>query len=150
MMKKHEGKKKNHFFWTLPQHNLLNDHSEAMSRLILMADFGTGKTSLLFEKASRLLMQEKSVVVVIFEVGNSSKDEDSSSTASKIAVNESLLTTQFQLKLCKVGMKCGAHEVVGLTGKGNVGFYLLDVGPWDNFFQNIQIRQNYYSLRKAC
>ena len=90
-----------------------------------MADFGTGKTSMLFEKATRLLKQKKSVVVVIFEVGNSFKHEDSS--ASKITVNESLLTTQYRLKLSEVTQKKrktnpGVFEVVGLTEKGKIGF----------------------------
>ena len=84
-----------------------------------MADFGTGKTSLLFEKAKRLLEKGKKVLVVIFEVGNSSKDKDSSTKQ----MNESLLTTQYQLKFDKLvqekhHLKCENCKVVGLAEKG--------------------------------
>ena len=119
MTKKLHGRSKNNFFWTLPQHKILNDHSEANNRLVLMADFGTGKTSLLFEKATRLLEQRKTVLVFIFEVGNTSKDEDSSTTL----MNESLLTTQYRLKFTKLvqdkpKLKHEDYKVVGVTEKG--------------------------------
>ena len=94
MTKKWNGKNNSNFFWTLPQHKILNDHSEANNRLILMADFGTGKTSLLFEKATQLLEQRETVLVVIFEVGSSTRNDYSSTTS----MNESLLTTQYRLK----------------------------------------------------
>ena len=119
MTQKLDGKSKNSFFWTLPQHKLLNDLTEANNRLVLMADFGTGKTSLLFEKATRLLEQRKTVLVFIFEVGNTSKDEDSSTTL----MNESLLTTQYRLKFTKLvqdkpKLKHEDYKVVGVTEKG--------------------------------
>ena len=126
MIKKLDGNTKKSFFWTLPQHNLLNN--EANSRLIMMADFGTGKTSLLFEKATRLLQQKKNVVVVIYEDDNSHKDEDTSE--SKNPMNASLLTSQYRLKLSEVvqkksRMNHGVYEVVGLTEKGNKRFSIF-------------------------
>ena len=86
-----------------------------------MADFGTGKTSLLFEKAARLLEERKTVVVVVFEVGNTSKNVGSSTTS----INESLLITQYRLKLSKLvqekpQLKHGAYKVVRLTEKGKI------------------------------
>ena len=129
MTKKLHGRSKNNFFWTLPQHKILNDHSEANNRLVLMADFGTGKTSLLFEKAIRLLEQRKTVVVVIFEVGCAIMDDDSSTTS----MNESLLTTQYKLKLGKLvqerrQLRQGVYEVVGLAEKGKLN-KKCNVGP---------------------
>ena len=121
MTKELNEKSKNSFFWTLPQHKLLNYQTEANNRLVLMADFGTGKTSLLFEKAKRLLEQKLTVVVVIFEVGSASKDEDT----TKTCINESLLTTQYKLKFIKLvqgkrKLKHGVYEVFGVAEKGNL------------------------------
>ena len=121
MTKELNEKSKNSFFWTLPQHKLLNYQTEANNRLVLMADFGTGKTSLLFEKAKRLLEQRLTVLVFIFEVGYSSKDED----PTKTCINESLLTTQYKLKFSKLvqgkrKLKHGVFEVIGVAEKGNL------------------------------
>ena len=141
MVKKLDGKNKNHFFWTLPQHKLLNNHSEAINRMVMMADFGTGKTSLLFEKAARLLQLNKSVVVVIFEVGTTSTGKES--LASKKSMSESLLTTQYRLKLKKVAKESnGAYEVFGLPAKGKVCTFLvkqlqLGTAAYSSEFMNI-------------
>ena len=86
------------FFWTFEQHKLL--HDDVTKRLVMLADFGTGKTSLLFEKSKRLLKQNKIVLVVVFEVGYSLQDEDFS--ASENSSMESILTTQYRLELEKI------------------------------------------------
>ena len=77
------------FFLNLPQYKILNDESEAMKRLILIAEVGTGKSVLLREKAKWLLEKNQKVVVVIFGAPyeNSTK--------------ESLLTTQYRQVLSK-------------------------------------------------
>ena len=126
------------FFWTFAQHKLLCD--DDTKRLVMLADFGTGKTSLLFEKSKRLLRQGKKVLVVIFEVGYTLADEDSSASASVLASGESgksvesILTTQYRLELEKLwkkkrkpnksqprasGPEANGFQVVRLIEKGN-------------------------------
>ena len=98
-----------------------------------MADFGTGKTSLLFEKATQLLEQRETVLVVIFEVGSSTRNGYSSTTS----MNESLLTTQYRLKFGqlvqeKPQLKPGVYRVFGLTEKGEINLLFQDTSSKGN------------------
>jgi type II secretory pathway predicted ATPase ExeA len=86
------------FFWTLPQFTLLND--DAKKRVLLMSEFGTGKTSLLRAKAKKLLAKGEHVVIISIEDGISS--------------TESLLTIQLRAEFNQE-----KATVIRLKGTGN-------------------------------
>ena len=59
-------------FWTSAQFSILNDKSK--KRVILMSDFGTGKTTLIKTKAKQLLMEGKEVIFISFEDSETNGD----------------------------------------------------------------------------
>ncbi len=90
------------FFWTLPQFTLLND--DAKKRVLLMSDFGTGKTSLLRGKAKQLLAIGEQVILISIE--------------DKESPTESILT--IQLRAAFKDHKTAT--VLSLKGSGINGF----------------------------
>jgi hypothetical protein len=62
----------NIFFWNNVKLSLLTNI--AMKRVVFASTFGTGKTSCIRAKAEQLLKENKKVVIVVFQDGDTSKD----------------------------------------------------------------------------
>ncbi len=90
------------FFWNNVPFSLLTE--TAKRRIVFTSNFGTGKTSCIRSKAGQLLREEKKVLIIFFQDGNTSRD-----SLLKKTYEIQFHDERFKVKSISGSCKCDLH-----------------------------------------